>query len=280
MPTLEQVAQLISTTGKVVALTGAGISEESAVPTFRGSGGIWESYPPTIYANPPGLVMTLLWRPRRMADFIAEVFGTILRAEPNPAHYALTAMEEMGFLNSIVTQNIDNLHQAAGSKEVIELHGNLLKLRCMRCGHRKLMDRRKLEHMVCSFKRHSLSRLQILRELSRFFPKCDCGGRCRLDVVLFGESLPQDQFSLACKEMEHCDVLLVIGTSGAVYPAASLPCYARAKGAKLVEINPQSSSLSPLSDYLLMGKAAFILPRMVTVLRQLQQPSPQRGPSA
>lgn len=279
MPTLEQVAQLISATGKVVALTGAGISEESAVPTFRGRGGIWESYPPAIYANPPGLVMTLLFRPRRLADFIAEVFGTILRAEPNPAHYALTAMEEMGFLNSIVTQNIDNLHQAAGSRKVIELHGNLLKLRCMRCGHRKLMDKRKLQHMLYSLKRRSLSRLGVLRELCRFFPKCDCGGRRRLDVVLFGESLPQDQFSLACKEMEHCEVLFVIGTSGVVYPAASLPRYARTKGARLVEINPQGSSLSPLSDYLLTGKAALILPRMVTLLRQFQQPSPERGPS-
>ncbi len=270
---LEEVARLVTRAQRGVALTGAGISEESGVPTFRGGGGIWQSYSPAIYANPLGLVSALLLRPGKIASFVGQIFSTILSAEPNPAHIVLAEMEETGLLSSVITQNVDNLHQAAGSKNVIELHGNLLRLRCMRCRRRQLMDMEELHRAVESLSYKRLPRLEILRLLSKFFPRCGCGGRCRLDVVLFGESLPPDEFSLACHEIENCDLLLLIGTSGIVYPAASLPYLAKAKGAKLVEINLQVSALSAISDHLLIGKAADLLPRIANLLGEARHSS-------
>ena len=243
--------------GNVVALTGAGISEESGVPTFRGEGGIWNKYSPTVYANPLGLIFTFITRPHRVSNFITEIYETLLDAKPNPAHVALTELEHMSILSTVITQNIDNLHQKAGSTNIIELHGNLLRFRCTKCGKRHTLSEQEIESL---FKRlRSSSRFGLIKAL---FPKCNCGGRQRPDVVLFGESLPMNEIERAYTEVSKCNALLIVSTSGVVYPAASLPYYAKKRGAKIIEINPERTTFSAISDYVLLGKAGDLLPKI------------------
>ena len=254
---LQAVYEILSQ-GNVVALTGAGISEESGVPTFRGEGGIWNKYNPTVYANPVGLIFTFITRPHRVSNFITEIYETLLNAEPNAAHVALAELERMGILSAVITQNIDNLHQKAGSTNVIELHGNMLRFRCTKCGKRYVLNEQEIESLLRLLR--SSSRLALIKTL---FPKCNCGGRKRPDVVLFGESLPTDEIERAYTEISKCDALLIIGTSGVVYPAASLPYYAKQRDAKIIEINPEGTPFSTISDYVLLGKAGDLLPEIV-----------------
>lgn len=250
MNIIEKIKKILEK-GNVIALTGAGISEESGIPTFRGKGGIWEKFDPAIYANIPGLIGVLLFKPSRMRAFILEFYDTIHKAKPNKAHYILVEMEKSGILNCVITQNVDNLHQKAGSKNVIELHGNMLKFRCMNCNKKFELDEGKLEELIHRLK--SASRREIIRLI---FPKCECGGRYRADVVLFGESLPQDEFTSTYMELDKANSLILIGTSGIVYPAASLPYYAKERDVKIIEINPYHTALSHLADYTILKKAS------------------------
>lgn len=260
METIEAIRAILEK-GNVVAMTGAGISQESGIPTFRGKGGIWERYNPAIYANVAGLFGVFLTKPYRMRDFILEFYETIHNAKPNKAHYILAEMEKRGILNSIITQNVDNLHQEAGSKNVIELHGNMLRFRCTKCMKENKFDEEGLEEFIYRLKR--ASRLQLIRLI---FPKCDCGGRYRPDVVLFGESLPQDEFGRAYVEVGNANSLLLIGTSGIVYPAATLPFYAKEHGAIIIEINPSPTALSHIGDYTILEKASIALPKIFEFL--------------
>jgi len=253
MDSIKEIRKIINK-GNIVALTGAGISEESGIPTFRGKGGIWEKYDPSIYANIPGLIGVFLFKPVRVRDFILEFYETIYNAKPNKAHYFLSEMEKSGILNSIITQNVDNLHQRAGSKNVIELHGNMLHFKCTSCSNKFELNEKKLEELINRLKR--ASRRQILKLI---LPKCECGGRYRVDVVLFGESLPSNELSKAYAEIEKARTLLLIGTSGIVYPAASLPYYAKEHGATLIEINPTQSALSNITDYSILKKASIAI---------------------
>jgi NAD-dependent deacetylase len=252
--------------GKVVCLTGAGISYESGIPTFRGKGGLWEKYDPEIYAYPEGLASILRTAPQRLADFIVDFYSLLLEAKPNPAHLALSVLEKDGILNSVITQNVDNLHQQAGSRNVIELHGNAFRIRCMRCPKKITIEKERLKEMVRLFKASRDSRFRLLKVISRYFPRCGCGYRYRIDIVLFKEELPQDALFKAYRELDNCDVLLVVGSSLVVYPAASLPLYAKAKGAQLIEINNEPSNLSDLCDYRIMGRASEILPQVLKVV--------------
>jgi len=253
--------------GRVACLTGAGISAESGIPTFRGKGGLWERYDPEIYANTAGLISALRTHPQELANFIVDFYSVLLKALPNPAHRALAALEKENILSSTITQNIDGLHRQAGSQNVIELHGNAFRIRCTQCSKTVVFEKDKLKEMLELFKINKDSYIKILKVLSRYFPRCaTCGSRYRIDIVLFGEMLPADELSRAYKQLNNCDVLLLIGSSLLVYPAAGLPLYAKERGARLIEINNEPSRLSGLCDYRITGRASETLPEILGVL--------------
>jgi NAD-dependent deacetylase len=224
---------------KVVALTGAGISKESGIPTFRDAQtGLWSNFNPEELATPsafrrnPGLV----WR---WYDYRRQEFGKV---EPNPGHFALAEMESRLPEFMVITQNIDGLHDKAGSKNVIELHGNIKLTKCFDNEH-------PAENVPLGLEEP---------------PKCSiCGSLLRPDVVWFEEPLPHKQLRTAWDAAETCNVMLVIGTSGIVQPAASLPLYAKRAGAKVVEINPTETPLTELVDMYLSGPSGEILPAIV-----------------
>jgi NAD-dependent deacetylase len=252
--------------GNVACLTGAGISVESGIPTFRGKGGLWEKYDPEIFANAEGLVQAFRKSPQRVIDFITDLYSVLLSARPNPAHLGLSVLEKEGILNSVITQNIDNLHQEAGSRNVIELHGNAHRIRCAGCSKTVTLEKDRMQEMVSLLKKNRGSRIKLLKVLSRYFPRCACGFRYRIDIVLFGEMLPEKELTNAYQSLGECRVLLIIGSSLVVYPAAGLPLYAKQKGATLIEINNEESSLSQFCDYKIIGKASETLPEILRIL--------------
>jgi NAD-dependent deacetylase len=226
---------------RVVVLTGAGISAESGVPTFRGEEGLWRRYDPRELATPEAF--------RRDPKLVWEWYNwrreVIAGAEPSRAHRILADLERKRDL-WVITQNVDGLHQRAGSRRVIELHGNIWRVRCVRCGARYY------EESV------------PLREIP---PRCrECGGLVRPDVVWFGEALPPDALEKALELSAEADLFLVIGTSAQVYPAAELPFLAKRSGAKVVEINPEETPVTPVADLSLRKGASEGLEEVLPIL--------------
>jgi len=253
--------------GNVVSLTGAGISYESGIPTFRGKGGLWESYDPEVYATMEGLISVFREDPQKLVDFVSDFYSVLLNARPNPAHLSLSVLEKKGFLKAVITQNVDNLHRAAGTRSVIELHGNSFRIRCLGCQRKISLEKDRIKEMLDLLKRNRDSRIKLLKVLSRYCPRCpDCGSRFRIDIVFFGENLDQDELARAYKSLDDCQSLLLVGTSLAVYPAASLPLYAKGRGARLIEINSEPSVLRDICDCSIIGQAGEILPEIVTLL--------------
>ncbi|ROQ89909.1 SIR2 family NAD-dependent protein deacylase [Desulfosoma caldarium] len=235
---MEMVRDKLRQARRIVVLTGAGISAESGVPTFRGAGGLWRTYRATDLATPEAFAKDpqLVWE---FYNYRREVLHPL---KPNDAHKALVTLEQRCEHFVLLTQNIDGLHQAAGSRSVLELHGNIWWVRCTRCGL-KTEDRR----------------VPI-----PFPPHCEaCGGMLRPDVVWFGESLDADVLQRAYTSLEHCDLMLVIGTSGVVQPAASMGVYAQQHGAFVVEINLEPTPYSRAFAVSLRGKAGELVPRLV-----------------
>lgn len=247
----------------IVCITGAGISAESGIPTFRGKQGLWGKYEPRTYATPEGLLSVLRTRPHDLANFIVSFYSGLINADPNAAHRALSSLEKKGFLNTIITQNIDNLHQEAGNRHVIELHGNSYRLVCMGCQHKLILDKKRLKEFTELLKEAHGSYYKILEALSRYFPRCRCGNRYRIDIVFFGETLPEEALAMAYAQLKDCKTLLLIGSSFVVHPASSLPLYAKEKGAVLIEINEEPSALSGYCDIHLLGKASEIMPEIM-----------------
>ncbi len=219
---------------RVAVLTGAGVSAESGVPTFRGKDGLWRRYSPQELATPQAFARD----PKLVWEWYDWRRGLIAPLEPNPAHRFIARLEGEVPDFLLITQNIDGLHEKAGSRKLVELHGNIWKVRCTREGTVK-EDRRV--------------------PLPEIPPKCEnCGALLRPHVVWFGESLPVDALEEAMGAAEECDLFLVVGTSGVVYPAASLPQVARSRGALVVEINPEETPLTPLATWSLRGKAGEV----------------------
>ncbi len=255
--------------GKVVCLTGAGISLESGIPVFRGNGGLWAGYDPEIFGNMEGLISVFQKDSAKLVKFITDFYNVILESKPNPAHISLSYLEKSGLLKGVITQNIDNLHRQAGTRSVVELHGNAFRICCRKCEASFTLEKDRIKEMLVLLGRIKKSRVGILRILSRYCPRCPkCGGRFRVDIVLFGEHLSEKELSRSQELLNDCRALLIVGSSLQVYPAASLPLYAKERGAQIIEINREPSALSDICDYKIMGNAAELLPEITRFLEK------------
>lgn len=241
MEEARRVADLIKEKGYVVAFTGAGISADSGIPTFRGGQGLWEKYDPMEYAH----IRAFNSNPEKVWIMLREMSHVILDASPSPAHHALSELEKRGFLKAVITQNVDGLHHVAGNKNVIEYHGNHRWLVCLSCSKRIPLTR------------------DVISILP--YPRCErCNNALKPDVVFFGEGIPMLEMIRANEEANKCNILLVIGTSGVVYPAAEIPYIVKSRGAIIVEINIAPTPFtSSITDYYFEGNASDILPKII-----------------
>jgi len=246
MNEIDEFLNLIKKSKYIVAFTGAGISVESGIPQFRGSEGLWTKYNPEIYGTFSGIISKFLISPSKVVNFIYDFISPVLIAKPNISHITLSELEKKGYLKSLITQNIDNLHQESGSKNVIELHGNIYRWRCKKCKKQEFIGKEVLERFIESLK-NIKGRKNLIKYILNFI-KCDCSGRKRPDIVFFGELLPEKEFKKAEVESKKADLFIIIGTSGIVRPASDLPYIAKESGAKIVEINPEKSYFENISD--------------------------------
>lgn len=238
-----QAADLLKQSNYTTAFTGAGISVESGIPPFRGATGLWSKYDPVVldigyfHSNP-------LESWRVIKEIFYDFFG---KAKPNRAHKVLALMEQKGLLKNIITQNIDNLHQEAGSREVYEFHGNSRELICTKCGKKFVLQDIDFENLPVT---------------------CDvCGGLVKPDFIFFGEGIPQEAYSKSLEAAEKADVFLVIGTTGEIMPASQIPVIAKNNGAKIIEINIEPSNYTfQITDLFLKGKATEIMERLSLLL--------------
>lgn len=245
---IAEVAKLIKCKGGVVALTGAGISVDSGIPDFRSQSGLWSKFDPAEYAT----IQAFRCNPTKVWNMFLEL-ASMEEARPNPGHIALKALEDMSYLSTVITQNIDGLHSTAGNLRVIELHGSTRCLHCIECG---------MEY----------SRQGLIIEKYGFPPKCgSCGGLIKPAVTLFGETLPAGAIEKARDAAAGAKVLLTIGTSGLVSPANIFPRIAKECGACVVEINIERTSLTcTLTDHFLEGSSSTVLPNLVKALKKLK----------
>ena len=239
----KELTRTLRNARRVVAITGAGISAESGVPTFRGEDGLWNNFRAEELATP--------WAFERDPELVWKWYdwrrGIIAKAQPNPGHLTLAKMEKLYPDFTLITQNVDGLHRKAGSKNVIEIHGNLWRVRCTEEGKTFYLEDVPLKEIP---------------------PRCSCGALVRPDVVWFGESLDPYLIREAQKVLSSCDLLFVIGTSGVVQPVASFPSIARQSGAKIIEINIDTTPISSLADVTLRGESGKILPNLFKNLEQ------------
>jgi NAD-dependent deacetylase len=249
---VDQAARLVLAAEYVTAMSGAGLSVESGIPPFRGPGGLWTKYgEPDSRGYERFLSDPKAWWEARVkgVDTMPEM-RALDNAVPNEGHFALAELEEMGLLRFIITQNVDNLHTLAGTKNVAEIHGNRFKVRCVECLARR--DREEISYDVLP-------------------PRCpECGGVLKNDGVMFGEPIPTDVMAICRREALRTDCVLIVGTSAVVYPAAELPQIARSRGARLIEVNPEETPLTPYVDVALRGPAGESLPRLVEKVRELR----------
>ncbi len=235
------IAKQLQEAKKIVFVTGAGISQESGIPTFRGKDGLWRNNDPMKLAT----IDAFYDDPKLVWEWYSERRENIFAAEPNLGHKAIAELEK--FSNVIVlTQNIDGLHQRAGSSKVLELHGSIIKIKCT----------------VCDYKD------EVLTEFSDMPPLCTCGNILRPDVVWFGEGLPHDVWQAAIDHANSCDVMVIAGTSLVVSPANTLPTYAKQNKATLIEINPDETIMTADMDLSIRSTTAISLPELVSVFKK------------
>lgn len=242
---LEKAREWIEAARSIAVLTGAGISAESGIPTFRGPGGLWRQYRPEDLATPeafrrdPRLVWEWYdWRRQRIAQ-----------ARPNAGHEALVRLERSKPNFWLITQNVDGLHERVGSRRVIKLHGDIWLVRCVACGREQRDERAPMPELP---------------------PRCGCGGLLRPGVVWFGEALPAGAWEAAEQAAREAELLVVVGTSAVVYPAAGLIPLAQACGARVIEVNPEETAFSARLDCSLRGPAGEILPVLIPPERNVQ----------
>lgn len=235
---LAQARDWMAAARSVAVLTGAGVSAESGIPTFRGPGGLWRNFRPEELATPGAFARD----PRLVWEWYDWRRAIVARAEPNAGHHALAELERRAPEFCLITQNVDGLHERAGSGHVIRLHGSLWELRCMGCGREERNEQVPLAELP---------------------PRCACGGLLRPGVVWFSEALPAKALEAAFAAARRADVFLALGTSSVVYPAAALPRIALEQGARVIEVNPEPTELSELAQLSLRGKTGELLPQMI-----------------
>ena len=235
----DAVSDQIRSAKKIVFVTGAGISQESGIPTFRGKDGYWRKYDPMQLAT----INAFNQNPNLVWEWYEDRRRNILAAHPNKGHLAISDLARYKDV-IVLTQNIDGLHQRAGSKQVLELHGSIIRIKCT----------------VCDFKDN------ITNNFTELPPRCKCGKILRPDVVWFGEALPQDIWQDAISHAKKCDVMIIAGTSLAVSPANTLPIFAKQNGAVLIEVNPEETIMSESMDLSLRETSASALPHLISLL--------------
>ena len=277
---IERAARDLVNSKYAIALTGAGISTESGIPDFRGPSGIWTKSPDAerrAYRSYERFIEDpKRWWEERLTG--PSLLGDLEKAMPNPGHYALATLETMGILKCVITQNVDGLHEKAGTKNLLEYHGSLMKLRCVSCTSRFRRDEFNLEELMQE------------NQLPPHCPKC--GGIIKTDGVAFGEPIPHDVAHRSLEEAWKCDLMLICGTSAVVYPFAELPRIARQRkierdrktetglhavekipAVTIIEVNAEPTPLTEemVSDYLIQGKTGEILPKIVEAIKRLRQ---------
>lgn len=244
---IQQAADLIARARHIVAMTGAGISTPSGIPDFRSPhSGLWDQADPLDVAS----IFAFRHSPQQFYEWVHPLSSLLLEARPNPAHYALTALEQEGRLKAIITQNIDDLHGKAGSKTVYELHGHLREVTCTQC-----YEAQDSAEVFAKFIKDG----QV--------PRHRCGGVLKPNVILFGEQLPVKEFVLAQLATKAADLMLVVGSSLEVAPASDLPELALASGAKLIIINHQPTYLDQRANLVIHADVAEVLPRIIDLVR-------------
>ena len=237
----DSIAEKIRDFKKIVFVTGAGISQESGIPTFRGNEGLWRNYDPMKLAT----IDAFYDDPKLVWEWYNDRRKNILNAQPNEGHKAIAELEKYAEV-VVLTQNIDGLHQRGGSTKVLELHGSIIKIKCTVCDYNEEMK----------------------SEISTVPPMCKCGNILRPDVVWFGEGLPQDVWQEAIIHASQCDLMIIAGTSLVVSPANTLPLYAKQNNAFLLEINPENTEMSSEMNIEIRNSSASALPKLVSLFRE------------
>jgi NAD-dependent deacetylase len=240
---IERAGDITINSSMTLALTGAGISVESGIPDFRSAGGLWSKFDPAEYAT----ITAFRANPEKVWDMLREMGEVVDRAKPNKAHVGLGELEKMGYLHHIITQNIDNLHQEGGSRNVIEYHGNSSTLSCLWCGKTYGTEEKRDE----------------------IPPRCACKRVLKPDVVFFGEAIPQDAMNRSFQLASSAQALMVIGTSAVVSPVNTIPSIAKQNGAKIIEINKERTHLTDsMTDIFLEGSAGMIVSDLVEAVKK------------
>ena len=250
MDSVNATADILASSEYAIALTGAGLSAESGIPTFRGPDGLWTKYGQPSNLSYRGFAQDPQgWWEQRLKDEATpgnptyDLKDAVDNAAPNAGHLAIAELEAMGVVKSVITQNVDGLHTRAGSSNLLEIHGNRSYLRCLGCGQRQ--------------PRASY----IITDLP---PICaDCGDIIKLDTVMFGEPIPSATLEACFEEVQRCDAMLLVGTSGAVNPAAQFPLLARERGVQIIEVNPVATQLTPAAHVVVSGPAGEVMPSLV-----------------
>ena len=240
---IEQAADVIINSKLTLALTGAGISVESGIPDFRSAEGLWSKFDPAEYAT----ISAFRSQPEKVWEMLREMDDVVNKARPNDAHLGMGELEKLGYLHHIITQNIDNLHQAGGSKNVIEYHGNSTTLSCLWCRKRYKSEEKRGEHP----------------------PRCQCKKILKPDIVFFGESIPEDALHRSFELASSAQALMVVGTSAVVSPVNTIPAIAKQNGSMIIEINKERTHLTDsLTDIFLQGSATGIISDLVVAIEK------------
>jgi NAD-dependent deacetylase len=240
---INKAVEILYGSKMTIALTGAGISVESGIPDFRSMGGLWSIYEPSEYAT----IDAFMANPEKVWNMLRDMDKLVSKAKPNKAHVGLGRLERMGYLRYIITQNVDNLHQAGGARNVIEYHGNSCTLSCLGCEKKYTMDEKRNERV----------------------PRCECGQILKPDIIFFGEAIPEKALYTSFQLAGSAQALLVIGTSAVVSPANSIPMLAKKSGAKIIEINKERTHLtSRLTDLFIEGEAGTIIHKLVRTISE------------
>ena len=242
---INKAAEIIFRSRLTLALTGAGISVDSGIPDFRSAGGLWSKYDPAEYAT----IHAFRQHPEKIWNMLRDMDGLIAQARPNPAHVGMGEMEKLGFLHCIITQNVDNLHQAGGATNVIEYHGNSSTLSCLGCGTRYKAEEKRGENI----------------------PRCECRQVLKPDVVFFGEAIPAQALNRSFQLASSAEAVMIVGTSALVSPANTIPSIAKSHGAKLIEMNMERTHLTDtVTDVFIEGRAGETIPALVEELKRMK----------